>query len=390
MKKITYCIPSKNNLRYLKSSIASIRKNSKIDFEIIVFVDSDNDGTEDWLKKKEVRYLKNIEQEAKGIAYAYNRCIEAADTEIVCMFHADMYMAEGFDVNAIKHLKPKVVVSATRIEPPLHPEGKEKIVRNFGLYPEDFLEQEFNSFVKQQKEENLDKVTFGIFAPWMCYKSEIMEIGLHDETFHSYHEDSDIFNRMIISGMKCIQSRDSFVYHLTCRGGQFQDGVEKVTSDQKFHAMKNAAMKNYLRKWGTWIKNDEYQHPIIKSKYDVAFVIKNCTPQLLHQMEPWGTCTYVENPELVESYVAEFQKETKLDLSTRVKHASAMGSHAVVVEFDGNEFSQEAWLAVNQLPDILDQIDESGLYGYSCFRIQVNKVGPEKIELPFVTVNNVF
>ena len=131
MEKITYCIPSKNNLRYLKSSVNSIRKNSKIDFDIIVFVDGDNDGTEDWLKKEGVSYLKNTESEPKGIAYAYNRCIEAANTEVVCMFHADMYMARGFDVNAIKHLESKVVVSATRIEPPLHPEGKEKIIKDF-------------------------------------------------------------------------------------------------------------------------------------------------------------------------------------------------------------------------------------------------------------------
>jgi glycosyltransferase involved in cell wall biosynthesis len=50
MDKITFCIPSKNNLRYLKTCIPSIRKNaSRPDHDIIVFVDSDNDGTVDWL-----------------------------------------------------------------------------------------------------------------------------------------------------------------------------------------------------------------------------------------------------------------------------------------------------------------------------------------------------
>ena len=51
MEKITFCIPSKNNCRYLKACIPSIRKNSyRKDHDIIVFVDEDNDGTVEWVK----------------------------------------------------------------------------------------------------------------------------------------------------------------------------------------------------------------------------------------------------------------------------------------------------------------------------------------------------
>ncbi len=35
--------------------------------------------------------------------------------------------------NLVKHIKPGTVVCGTRIEPPLHPEGKEKIIRDFGM-----------------------------------------------------------------------------------------------------------------------------------------------------------------------------------------------------------------------------------------------------------------
>ena len=127
-KKITYCIPTKNNLRYLKNSIQSIRQNSINEYDIVVFVDSDNDGTIEWLDKNNIRYSVNESPEPKGIAYGYNRCIEMATTPIVCMFHADMYMAKGFDVGIVKHLTPLSVVSGTRIEPPLHPKGKKKLV----------------------------------------------------------------------------------------------------------------------------------------------------------------------------------------------------------------------------------------------------------------------
>ena len=41
MEKITFCIPSKDNLKYLKSAITSIKQNSILENEILIWVDSD-------------------------------------------------------------------------------------------------------------------------------------------------------------------------------------------------------------------------------------------------------------------------------------------------------------------------------------------------------------
>jgi len=57
MDKITFCIPSKSNLRYLKTCIPSIRENAyRDDHDIIVFVDSDEDGTIEWLEEVKDKY----------------------------------------------------------------------------------------------------------------------------------------------------------------------------------------------------------------------------------------------------------------------------------------------------------------------------------------------
>jgi GT2 family glycosyltransferase len=373
---ITFCIPSKNNLRYLKNSIASIEKNSIQDNKVIVYVDASSDGTIEWLQANNIKYLLNETDTPKGIAYAYNRCIEAAETEIVCMFHADMFMGKDFDKHILKHLKPKTVVAGTRIEPPLHPEGKEKIVRDFGMYPEDFAEEAFNSFVQQEQENSKDQVTYGIFAPWACYKSELLEIGLHDESFHSYQEDSDIFNRMILSGMKCIQSRDALVYHLTCRGGQFQDGVEKVTTDTVFHQMKNNAARNYLRKWGSWVKNDEYQHPVIPPKYNVAFVVNSCNLELLAILEPWCDRIYIndEMGVLQAAYYENEYKNTSYDLRKRVltvEYNDAKSENDIVVEFAANQLTQQSFGILQQLPEIIKESGEVGTFELDVFTVTI-------------------
>ena len=97
MEKITFCIPSKSNLRYLKTCIPSIRKNAyRNDHEIIIFVDSDEDGTTEWLDSVKDEYNliyyvnPKLGKELFGIGKAYDYCIEKSTTDIFMIFHADM------------------------------------------------------------------------------------------------------------------------------------------------------------------------------------------------------------------------------------------------------------------------------------------------------------
>jgi glycosyltransferase involved in cell wall biosynthesis len=373
-RKITFCIPTKNNLRYLKNSINSIKENSTNENEIIVFVDADNDGTVEWLKENNITYLVNETNEPKGIAYAYNRCIEIAKNPIVCMFHADMYMSKGFDIGILKYLKPLSVVSGTRIEPPLHPHGLEKIVKDFGMYPEDFKKDDFNSYVSELIEHSKDKTTKGIFAPWAIYKEDITSMGMHDEYFHSYHEDSDIFNRFILNDYEIVQSWEAYVYHLTCRGGQFQDGIEEITKDEAFHTMKGNAFKNYIRKWGHFVKNDEYQHPIIPHKYNVGFHLTNSNLNVLEFFEYWADNIFVDIPQSdIESYIQNEQKNTNINLRDKINNTTIKNDIEVFVNI--NEMTQESINFIVDFTQILDSNElEVGEYQFNVFKIKVNNV----------------
>ena len=154
MEKITFCIPSRTNLRYLKTCIPSIRKNAyRKDHDIIIFVDSDEDGTIEWLEQVKDQYNLSyhvnpeLGKHLYGIGKAYDYCIEKSTTDIFMIFHADMMLGKDADLNAYKHLKNKIAVCATRIEPPIHPNAGEKILQDFGMWPEEFKENEFGEYV---------------------------------------------------------------------------------------------------------------------------------------------------------------------------------------------------------------------------------------------------
>ena len=125
------------------------------------------------------------------------------------IYHADMYALPGLDEEVNKYIKKGVVVSATRIEPPLHPEGPEKILADYGIEPEEFDELQFLRDLDKFKQ---NKTTEGVFAPWAIYKDDYWAVGGHDNLFAPQSkEDSDIFNRLQLNGCKFVQTWDGFV-----------------------------------------------------------------------------------------------------------------------------------------------------------------------------------
>ena len=343
MEKITFCIPSKSNLRYLKTCIPSIRNNaSRNDHDIIVFVDSDEDGTVKWLKevknKYNLKYYVNpkLGEQLYGIGKAYDFCIEKSTTDIFMIFHADMMLGKNADINAYRYLSSNSVVCSTRVEPPLHPNGGEKILLDFGVWPEEFKEKEFNKYVDEHLKDT--KITEGIFAPWMMYKKEYLEIlGGHDPILHSCREDSDIFNRMLLAEFEFIQPWNSLVYHLTGRGaGSFDGDPER---HEKWKKAMNDSTLEFIRKWGTNVNHTPLMKPIIYPVYKKGVNIINPNPQLQKSLQPWFN-----------------------------------GGRDVIVDIDGNSFTQQDFQLIQQLNAIIQDSGEIGTFKLGNLKITINNI----------------
>ena len=171
-------------------------------------------------KDGNIKIMRNEGPNRLGHTILYDKLVEMATNDIVMIYHADMYACPNMDVEVLKHLQRGKVVSATRIEPPLHPDGPEKILKDFGIEPEEFDEQRLLKFVREfTKAKNGRDITNGIFAPWAMYKDDFLAIGGHDPLYAPQSkEDSDIFNRFVLAGYDLIQTWRGFVYHMTCRG----------------------------------------------------------------------------------------------------------------------------------------------------------------------------
>jgi len=387
MEKITFCIPSKSNLRYLKTCIPSIRENAhRNDHDIIIFIDADEDGTQDWCeenhKKYNFKYYVNpkVGEELYGIGKAYDFCVEKSETDIFMIFHADMMLGKDADLKAFEHLNKKSVVCSTRIEPPIHPNAGEKILEDFGMWPEDFKRGEFDDYVTARLTD--DKITNGIFAPWMMYKDEFLKIGGHDYMFRSAREDSDVFNRLSLAGFEFIQPWNSLVYHLTGRGGQFQHGKvtqEHTEKSEEWQKLMNNSTRDFIRKWGSQVRHTDLMLPIVAPKYDIAFVAYNCNKEMLRILEPWCGKIYLDlsDSDGMGEYKIEEQPNTDFDLDERIKLYGTnkiSELHDICVEFDCNKLTNHRFHILTNLSAMLEDSGEIGEMEYDIFKLYISSL----------------
>lgn len=386
--KISFIQPSRNNLKYLKWSYEAIRKNlSHKEHEICVADDFSNDGTLEWCeemsqKDPHFKYIRNNGPTRLGHTILYDKLInEVATNDVVMIYHADMYACPNFDKYVEKYIQPGTIVSLTRIEPPLHPPGPEKIVQDFGTEPEFFNESSFLKWFNETKINRKDKITEGIFAPWAIYKKDFQSIGGHDDLYAPQSkEDSDIFNRFLLRGYKFVQTWEGCVYHMTCRGSRYNPTLTTVGKESdEWLSQNNRSARNFIRKWGHFVKHNDTMKPVVPNRYDVGFVVSNCDEYRVTLLEPWCDTLYTDVD--YSRYINAEQKNTKFNLKSKLKTYDEPKNNDVLVYFDGNKLSNQSFEFFNMLQMIIEDSGQIGDLEYDIFKLKINKLTDYKLSL---------
>ena len=365
--KISLIQPGRNNLKYLKWSYDSIRKNQgDHEVEICVADDASSDGTWDWCqemmeKDPLFKAIRNEGPERLGHTILYDTLTnEVATNDIAMIYHADMYLCPGALDAIEREISEKVIVSLTRIEPPMHPDGPEKVLLACGEEPEDMKEEVVLNWIEKNKDSS--KITEGIFAPWAFYRKDFQEIGGHDPLYAPQSkEDSDIFNRFLLNGVQFKQVWDGFVYHMTCRGSRrnTNDKAINIYEDSpEWLAQNMRSTRNFIRKWGHFVMHDNLMKPIVPNKYNVGFIIKNCNSDLLHALEPWCDNIYVDIP--YDDYIKNEQPNTLINLSTRILPYDNEKNNNILINIDGKKLDNNDMVNIQRLSRIFDDSGQIG------------------------------
>jgi glycosyltransferase involved in cell wall biosynthesis/GT2 family glycosyltransferase len=292
MERLSILVAGRNTRPFLELCLRSIRGNfARKDHRLLVLDDASTDGSAEWVEANRSKYGYDLElhkgPERLGIVGAYNRLAAAADTPAVWMVHTDMYFAPGADEETARYLAPATVCTCTRVEPPLFPPAPFKIVADLGFNPDDFQENEFLKLSAARAEPG--RFTEGIFAPVMCYREDFLAVGGLDPAFAPQsREDSDLFNRMALAGYRFRQSRSAFCYHFGGRGSRKKAALGQDSPEWQATNRKNE--RNFIRRWGMSVREDEHLKPIVPAKEPLALVA-------LLGNEPENVIPFLENLE---------------------------------------------------------------------------------------------
>ena len=389
---ISLISPSRNNLKYLKWSYASVRKNAPAEVEYCVADDFSNDGTWEWCEEMmkvdpNFKAIRNDGPTRLGHTILYDTLINEVSTQpIVGIWHADMYMTPRTVEKIVDTVRSKHIVSLTRIEPPLHPPGPEKVLMDFKTEPEDFPEEEFLKWYEEYQPSVEHKTTEGIFAPWFLLKEDFQAVGGHDPLYAPQSkEDSDIFNRFLLAGYSFVQVWDAAIYHMTCRGSRYNPTLTTPgTNSEEWEKQNARSTRNFIRKWGHFVKHDEFLKPIVPHKYDIGFVVQNINLQSMTLLEPWCSTLYSDDEMgVVEAtYYDLEQPNTKFDLRSKLKVAKySTPTNQIILEFDAAKLDQSSFNMIIQLPEIIAAQGEIGKFELGIFTVTINGMDTFEHEL---------
>lgn len=396
MQLISFCVnTARNELNHIQLLFKSFQQNlSTLDHEFIVFIDSDNQNTFDWLLTQKqtfpnLKILKNELPIPYGYARNINEMFSFASNEIVTYLQSDMVVCKNYDLEILKHLQPNMILCSTRIEPPLHGNSGEKLTYDFGLDPTKFDLDKFTEYAESHKQT---KITEYFFAPFTLYKDTWNLIGGHDTRFRRSREDSDILIRLQLNGTKIIQSWNALVYHFTCTSSRGKDWFDtNNTQAQERVQMQNYAdsieLSRFFRKWGT------FTHDIKTSfKYNISAKIrgKETTQNSLKfkAVEPFFNKIQISSY-FIDSLKQENSQQhnvanTLLNISNEIwSEYSYMYLHDdyytrcttndvtddIVVEFDLDSLTDINFIA--NLQAIIHQTEDIGSFSYGNFSIHI-------------------
>ncbi len=281
-------VPTFKNHKYLKTSINSIKKNSKFIHEIIVHINGDDIETERYLCDSDIKYTKTSNN--VGLCSGVNQAAKKSTKEFIVYAHDDMYFCPDWDfylIDEIKKINHKMFyLSSTQISPIKLLPGS---IMNHISYD---CGEKIENFNEQKLIDNFNHLDFydlqgSHWAPHVISKDLWVEIGGFSEEFDpGFGSDPDLNMKLWNRGVRIFKGvNKSRVYHF---GSQ--------TTRKNKEISKNDANKTFLLKWGITIeffvrfylnRGLKYSKPLDEFKLNS----KNIIPMLLCKIKLFITKT---------------------------------------------------------------------------------------------------
>ena len=253
---VTVVVPTWNALAYTKECLGALREVTEHDDWRVVVVDNGStDGTVEWLRAQ--AWLSVLPQPQNlGYARACNLGMTAADpADDIVLLNNDVVVDDPqwlTNLQAAAHSDPAAGVVGARL---LADDGRISHLGSYllpvSLRGEQLGGQELDVGQCRRTRE----VEAVVFALVYLRRDTLDRVGLLDESYFAYFEDSDYCLRVRRAGLKVLVAGDVGAVH---RGN-----VSTRENKVDFWPMFNRSRKIFAKQWSSWLDRGAYDQELV-------------------------------------------------------------------------------------------------------------------------------
>ncbi|MBU1205384.1 MAG: glycosyltransferase family 2 protein [Proteobacteria bacterium] len=202
-----------NGKNYLGECLESLRKQTFLDFEIIVVDNGSTDGSVEYLRSHFPECLIIPNTSNNGFGKGNNQGIKKAKGKYIALLNNDAQADSHWLEELLKVAEedPRVGMVASKIY--LH--GSGKVIDNVGhlMYRDGLNRGRGRLELDQGQFDAIEDVLFPSGCAALYRRAMLEEVGLFDEDFFAYGDDTDLGLKGRLAGWKCVYVPGAVVYH---------------------------------------------------------------------------------------------------------------------------------------------------------------------------------
>ncbi len=210
---VSIIIDNWDGKHFLNPCLSTLFKQKYPNFEVILIDDGSKDGSADFVKNNFSKVILIENEKHVGFAIANNQGIEKARGKYVLLLNNDTEVTPDFLFPLVELLENDSTNGAAQSKIKIIPENE--LLDDVATYltPIGFL-YHVGFFEKDQEKYNQRFFTFSPKGACFFIRKSILEqVGLLDDRFYCYFEESDLAWRIWMAGYKIVYEPESSIYH---------------------------------------------------------------------------------------------------------------------------------------------------------------------------------
>jgi GT2 family glycosyltransferase len=203
-----------NGKEYLEECLESLRAQIFPDFECILVDNGSTDGSVEWIQENFPGWVRILASDRnEGFSGGNNRGIRAASGKYIALLNNDARADSHWLAELVKIAEenPRAGMLACKI----YLQGDSRIIDNVGhlIYRDGLNRGRGRLEVDRGQYEKIEEVFFPSGCAALYRREMLEEVGLFDEDFFAYGDDTDLGLKGRWAGWKCLYVPRAVVHH---------------------------------------------------------------------------------------------------------------------------------------------------------------------------------